>query len=83
MYRFFRRQSVSTVYSVRIPKALKEALEKLDGIDWQGELRAFLEKKVRRELMVRQIEEGRRLRSTMKAKVNSAELLREDREDGQ
>lgn len=73
---------MSTVYSVRIPKELKEALEKLEGIDWQGELRAFLERKVRRELMARQIAEGRKLRSSMKAEVSSSEIVREDRENG-
>ena len=72
---------MSTVYSVRIPKALREALENLDDVDWQGELRAFLEQKVRKELMERQLEEGRRLRSSMKARVSAAEIIREDREN--
>ncbi len=72
---------MSTVYSVRIPKELKEALEKLDDVDWQGELRAFLEKKVRKELMEKQLDEGRRVRSAMKAKVSAAEIIREDREN--
>lgn len=73
---------MSTVYSVRIPKELKEALERLSEVDWQGELRAFLENKVRRELMTKQLEEGKKIRSTMKAEVSAAELLREDRENG-
>lgn len=72
---------MSTVYSVRIPKKLKEALQKLDGTDWQGELRAFLEKKVREETMARQLDEGRKLRSKMRATVSAAEIVREDREN--
>jgi hypothetical protein len=71
---------MSTVYSVRISKQLKEALEKIDNVDWQRELRAFLEKKVRSELRARQLEEARKLRSTMK-RVSAAEIIRKDREN--
>jgi hypothetical protein len=71
---------MSTVYSVRISKELKEALEKIDNVDWQRELRAFLEKKVRGELRARQLDEARKLRLTMK-RVSAAEIIRKDREN--
>ena len=72
---------MSAVYSVRIPRELKEALEKLDEVDWQRELRAFLERKVRRKLVVKQLEEARKIRAGMKRRVNAAEMIREDREN--
>ncbi len=73
---------MSTVYSVRIPKALKEALEQLEDVNWQEELRLFLEREVKHEYTRRQIKEARRLRARMKQTVNSAGLIREDRKNG-
>lgn len=70
---------MSTVISIRVPRELKDALEKLDRIDWQRELRAFLEEKVRRELRARQLEEAKKLRDMMKS-VSAAEIIREDRD---
>jgi hypothetical protein len=75
--------AMSTVYSFRIPKQLKDTLEKLSEVDWQQELRTFLEQKVREEYVRKQLEEARDLRSKMKHAVNSAELIREDRENVQ
>jgi hypothetical protein len=72
---------MSTVYSVRIPRQLRDALEKLNEVDWQNELRAFLERKVREEYMRKQLEEARILRGRMKHTVSSAEMIREDREN--
>ena len=69
---------MSTVYSLRISKELKDSLERLDTVNWQQELRAFLEKKVKSELASRQLEEARKLRSAMK-RVSAAEIIREDR----
>ena len=72
---------MSTVYSVRIPRQLREALESLNEVNWQEELRAFLEQKVREEYMKKQMGEARNLRRKMKHSVNSAEMIREDREN--
>jgi len=71
---------MSTVYSVRISKALKERLEKLHQVNWQNEVRAFLEEKVKEEMKSRQLVEGRKVRSAMK-KVSAAEIIREDRKN--
>ncbi len=70
---------MSTVYSLRIPKALKQALEQLEDINWQAELRVFLERKVRLEYTRRQLKEARSLRARMKRRISSAEIIREDR----
>lgn len=71
---------MSTVYSVRIPKRLREALNKLQDVDWQEELRAFLEQRVRAEYVRKQLEAARKLRVGMK-EISSAEIIREDREN--
>lgn len=73
---------MSSVYSVRIPKRLKEDIEKIDKVDWQSETRRFLEKKVRRERLVIQLEKARELRRKSKKMISAADLIREDRRLG-
>ncbi len=80
--KFLRIGSMSSVYSVRLPKKLKEEIERLDEVDWQNETRSFLEERVRKERINRQIEEASRNKKRMKMKLNVAELIREDREHG-
>lgn len=70
---------MSSVYSVRMPKELKEALEELDDVDWQRELRAYIEQKVREEYIKKQLGAARQLRKKMKHAISSVELIREDR----
>ncbi len=67
----------SETFSVRIPKRLKEEMRKLP-VDWQGEVRAFIENRVRVEKARMMIEEAKRLRGETRM-VSSADLIREDR----
>jgi hypothetical protein len=71
---------MSSVYSVRLPKKLKEQMEQLDNVDWQSEARSFLEERVRKERINRQIEEARKNKRRMKVTLDVASLIREDRE---
>lgn len=70
---------MSSTYTIRIPRDLKEKMEK-NPEEWSREIRNFLEERVKQiELMktIQQIElraEGR------KTKTDSAILIREDRE---
>jgi hypothetical protein len=73
---------LSSVYSVRIPKRLKEDIEKIDRVDWQSETRRFLEKKVRKERLAIELHKAKELRRKSKKIVSAAELIREDRELG-
>jgi secreted Zn-dependent insulinase-like peptidase len=70
---------MSDVYSIRVPRGLKKALEGLDDVDWQSETRTFLERKVKEEYRRKELAKARKLRSQMKRAVSSADLLREDR----
>lgn len=69
------------IYSLRIPKKLKEALKQLDDVNWQEEVRAFLEQETREEYLRKQLSEARKLRAKMKQTISSADIIREDREN--
>lgn len=71
---------MSSVYSVRLPKKLKEEIEQLANVDWQDETRTFLEERVRKERIKNQIEKANKNKKCMKITLNVAELIREDRE---
>jgi len=71
----------STVLGIRIPKRLKEELERLK-INYSEEVRKYLEKRVREEKMKMLLEEIEKVRSkTKKIDENlSAKIIREDRD---
>ncbi len=73
---------MSAVIGVRVPKKLKEELEKLE-INYSEEIRKFLEGLVRRKRAERIMTRLRELeRSIGRVEGNlSVELVREDRED--
>ena len=70
---------MSSTYTIRIPRSLKEKMEK-NPAEWSLEIRNFLEERVKQvELMktIQQIESRAEKRHT---KVDSTLLIREDRE---
>ncbi|MEM1717849.1 MAG: antitoxin [Thermosphaera sp.] len=67
----------SETFSVRIPKKLKEDMKKLP-VNWQEEVRSFIECRVRAEKARLLVEGVKPLRDRTK-RVGSAELIREDR----
>jgi hypothetical protein len=76
---------MSTVFSIRIPKKLKEEMEELkDVVDWRSELVAFIEERVRtyrRLKALRRIDEVlEKLPETPKGLASR--LVREDRDSG-
>lgn len=72
---------MSVVISVRIPKRLKEELERL-GINYSKAVREFLEELVRREKARRLREEMERLKQSIGVLEGNlvAEFVREDRD---
>ena len=72
---------MSVVIGVRIPKRLKEEIEKL-GINYSEEIRQYLEKRVCEERAKRIIARIEALRKKIKPIEEnlSAELIREDRD---
>jgi len=74
---------VSVVIGVRVPRKLKEELEKL-GINYAEEIREYLARRVREEKakrLIKEIEEFRRSIGVVKGNL-SAEFIREDRDEG-
>ena len=64
-----------------MPRKLKEELERL-GIDYAGEIRAYLERRVREERLKRALREIRRIRERV-GRIDedlAARFVREDRE---
>ncbi len=73
--------SGSAVVSVRVPKELKDELDRL-GIDYAKEIREFLRRLVRAkkaENLIRQAEEIQRRSKRVRENL-SAKVIREDRE---
>ena len=71
---------MSSTYTIRIPRDLKEKMEKNPQEAWSREIRDFLEERVKQiELMktLQQIESRAEKRNT---KADSTILIREDRE---
>ena len=74
---------MSTVIGVRVPRKLKEELERL-GINYAEEVREFLLRRVREERakrLIKEIEEFMKNVGTVEGNL-SAEFIREDRSAG-
>jgi len=75
--------NMSSVIGVRVPKRLKEELERL-GINYSEEVRRFLEDLVRKkkaEKILRELEDLEESIGRIKGNL-AAEFIREDREEG-
>jgi len=64
---------------VRIPRELKEKMKKLP-VEWSEEVRRFIEEKVKRLELMGAIEEIELRVEKRRLRVDSAKLIREDRE---
>jgi len=73
---------MSEVYSIRIPRKLRETLNQLREVDWQEEIRRFLSGRAREEHLRRLLKEAKEHRSKMGREISAAQLIREDRQRG-
>ncbi len=71
---------MSDVISIRIPKELKEKMKKYSFVDWSDEIRKFLEERVRTLDLLEVLDDIEEEARKRRVKVNSAILIREDRE---
>lgn len=69
----------STTITIRIPRKLKEKMEK-NPTEWSKEVRNFLEERVKQIELVRTLEEIQPRAGKRKTKIDSSVLIREDRE---
>jgi len=70
---------MSSTFTVRIPRELKEKMKRLP-VEWSEEVRRFIEEKVKRLELMGAIEEIELRAEKRRLRVDSAKLIREDRE---
>ena len=69
----------STVITIRIPKRLRDRMRKVD-VNWSSEIRKFIEEKVRMYELLELVDEIQEEARERRVKVDSTQLIREDRE---
>ena len=70
---------MSTTFTIRIPRELKEKMEK-NPAEWSQEVRDFLEERVKQIEMIRTLQEIELRAEKRKTKTDSTVIIREDRE---
>jgi hypothetical protein len=70
---------MSSTYTIRIPRDLKERMEK-NPAEWSFEIRNFLEERVKQVELMKTIEQIESRAEKRRTKVDSTLLIREDRE---
>jgi len=70
---------MSTTFTLRIPRELKEKMEK-NPEEWSREIRVFLEERVKQIELVKTIQEIESRAEKRKTNTDSTILIREDRE---
>jgi hypothetical protein len=70
---------MSTTFSIRIPRELKEKIEK-NPADWSQEVREFLAERIKQIELTKTLQEIEPRAEQRKTKIDSTTLIREDRE---
>ena len=70
---------MSETFSVRIPKELKEKIEK-NPANWGQEVRDFLAERINQMELIKTLDEIEVRAEKRKTKIDSTTLIREDRE---
>ena len=70
---------MSSTFTIRIPRELKEKMKKLNR-EWSEEIRKFIEKRVKHLELMKAVEEVEPRAEKRRLSVDSAMLIREDRE---
>jgi len=70
---------MSSTYTIRIPRELKEKMEK-NPEEWSQEIRNFLEERVKQIELVKTIQQIESRAEKRKTNADSTVLIREDRE---
>ena len=70
---------MSSTFTIRIPRELKERMKKL-SVKWSEEIRLFIEERVKHLELIRTIEDIELRAERRRLRVDSTRLIREDRE---
>jgi biopolymer transport protein ExbD len=71
---------MSSTYTIRLPRDLKEKMEKNPEEPWSVEIRSFLEERVKQIELVKTLQQIESRVEKRKTKTDSTILIREDRE---
>jgi hypothetical protein len=71
---------MSSTYTIRIPRDLKEKMEKNSEEAWGAEIRNFLEERVKQIELMKTLQQIESRVEKRKTKTDSTLLIREDRE---
>jgi hypothetical protein len=73
---------MSVVFSIRIPRKLKEEMEKLKDVDWRNEIIAFIEERVRMYKRMKALQEITRMLEELPETPRgmAGKIVREDRD---
>jgi hypothetical protein len=71
---------MSSTYTIRIPRDLKEKMEKNPEEAWSVEIRSFLEERVKQIELLKTLQQIESRAEKRKTKTDSTILIREDRE---
>jgi predicted transcriptional regulator len=70
---------MSTTITIRIPKELKDKMDK-NPAQWSQEVRTFLEERVKQVEMLKNLQKIEKRADERKTKIDSTILIRKDRE---
>ena len=70
---------MSTTFTIRIPRELKEKMEK-NPEEWSQEIRVFLEQRVKQIQLIKTIQDIETRAEKRKTNTDSTNLIRADRE---
>jgi len=71
--------STKSVYSIRIPIEYRKMMDQMEDVNWQEEIRESTIKLIQKKAKKRLLRDAQELRKKMKGDVESAALIREDR----
>jgi hypothetical protein len=73
------KTSMSSTFTIRIPRELKEKMKK-NPAEWSQEVRNFIEERIKQIELIQTLEEIESKAENRKMKADSTTLIREDRE---
>lgn len=71
--------STKSVYSIRIPTKFRKIMDEMEDVNWQEEIREVTLELIKEKNKKRLLKESEEIRKAMKSDVESAVLIREDR----
>jgi hypothetical protein len=72
--------STKTVYSIRLPVKYRKIMEDRKDVNWQEEIREAAIELIKEKNKKKLLEEARKIRKHLEKDVDSASLIREDRD---